>query len=397
MRNFVIGLYSENTRISDLHPNVRKALDRLCWQTITSRKLLHDVSANVNEVEKIVYNIGQDYIRSKKAKVVFSESFRLFCRNSKSKMLRKLVEFERFANADECSYITLRKGDRLITFNPKPETQEFNESGDWIRKGRQEIKISALFQRLYGKSAMKFFSNADIECATNEIKNANAPVTWREVDVLDIYNVSTKDWHQSSCMSEKPEYFFDIYKNNPDVFKGIVFEKNGDIIGRCLKVVTPDFEYFDRIYYKNAEDLDAIHQVVDASGAIRKAYNSYTNKVDFWGSNGNFTKHIEIQIKDVDGYFPYVDTLSYLYRKNYVCFISNISPDFNDIDNQEYHILNCTSGGYETEGNGIIDAYTGHRIDADDAVEVGLGRYEGEYTHENNCFWSEANSCWVLS
>jgi len=322
-----------------------------------------------------------------KSKIVFSESFASFLLdNQDKKIFRLLYKGRFFANVEKCNFITLRKNEKL-SFHPRPQNQLFTENGDWKRDGRQEIKPLALLTLLYGNSVKKFISNKDIEDATNVIKTFGADVSIHESTFEEIYTFNTSDWAQSSCMSGKG--YIDLYNDNPDVFKAIVFKLGTQIIGRCLLVKIDDsFSFYDRIYYKNTEHLQLIiDAIVKEDKFYHKTYNTIgCNSFTFRGQSYNKSVSVDATL-NVYNHLPYMDTLKYYDINDNT--LQNFEPS-------EGYLLNDTCGGYEEINQGTWDEIDNCYIDDEDAVCIDFGTREGCTTHRDNCYYSDANIGYCL-
>lgn len=339
------------------------------------------------------YNLTYDYNNllkksyKVKSKVIFSKSFENFLLNNQDKkVFRLLWKLQHIAKVDKCNYITLRK-DEKITYHPRPTNQLFTDNKDWKREGRQEIKPLALLVLLYGSSIKKFISNKDIEDATNVIKTFDAAPTINESTFDHIYDINTSDWAQSSCMSGKG--YIELYNDNKDVFKAIVFKSGTEIIGRCLLVTIDDkFSFYDRIYYKGAEHYQAIvNCIIKEDKHYYKTYNSIgCDSFTFRGQSYNKCVSVDASL-NVNDYLPYMDTLRYYDINDNT--LQNFEPS-------EGYLLNDTCGGFEEINKGVWDDVNQCYIDEQDAVCIEFGHREGEYTHIDNCYYSDANNGYCL-
>lgn len=373
---------------------LKSQFDLYRYQDVYSQIYISDdygkkYTLSYNAKDNLIYDYNNLLKKSYKAKskVIFSKSFESFLLNNQDKKIfRFLWKLRHIAKVEKCNYITLRKDEKL-SFHPRPNNQLFTDNNDWKREGRQEIKPLALLVLLYGNSIKKFISNKDIEDATNVIKTFEADPTIHESNFEEIYNISTSDWAQSSCMSGKG--YIDLYNNNTDVFKAIVFKSGSEIIGRCLLVTIDDnFAFYDRIYYKSTEHYQAIvNCIIKEDKYYYKTYNTIgSDCFTYRGQSYNKTISVDVTL-DINDYLPYMDTM------RYYCTDDNTLQNYEP--SQGYY-LNDTSGGYEDIYKGIYDEIDGCYIDEDDAVCIDFGNREGCYTHMDNCFYSDANNGYCL-
>lgn len=408
-------LYSENTRLGCIAEAREHALE--AGDSYLLKKKLRDLLGysesryyyayckKVDTKVALMYrnDILKDLKRWSNAKktresgLVFSDSFSNLLSSTDNKALRLLYGLRRFARVSQGNYITVRTNDRHITYHPRPESQQFNENGDWKREGRQEIRLVALLSKLYGGWIVSKIQNKDLEEAAAIIKNFGSEVTMEEVSIDECYSHGGAGWVQSSCMYNK-HHLLDLYRDNEDVFQGIIFKKGTEVVGRCLRVTIDDFTYYDRVYHKSSEHLNAIHDLFKEKGFMYKYVNSYSDKVRFTdGVNVKCKTLIKEVSVDLDSEsLPYCDTLSYLYDIDGTMYISNEQPERSD-DVEECYVLNSTCGSYETINlRGVWDDIDECYIDEEDACTIDYGRHEGRITHVDNVYYSDANGGYIL-
>ena len=123
----------------------------------------------------------------------------------------------------------------------------------------------------------------------------------------------------SSCMKGKPDYYFEIYTQNPEVCSLIILKHPDDetkITGRSLLwTLTDDRKFMDRVYSRNDSDILLFHQFAAEKGWHRKSDNDSSQDFDIVAPDGtiDYDMNIKIDVKSgtYSGY-PYMDTFKYL-------------------------------------------------------------------------------------
>ena len=158
----------------------------------------------------------------------------------------------------------------------------------------------------------------------------------------------------NSCMRyEFCQKYLDIYVKNSQVKLAILKspDDKNKIIGRALIWKLDNGEtYLDRPYANNDEDVNLFKQWGKSKG---------------WKVSGTYEdKSVKLDSCDFS-YYPYMDTLKYLNRKN--CTLYSSSDEF-DSGNEDFIRLEDTGGSYLEAEQGVYSEYYGENIDRDSAV-----------------------------
>ena len=331
-----------------------------------------------------------------KHKLILSDNLLNFVFNNRKKCkicsLLYKRETRRKLTPFKINYLTIRKESKLISYHNKPSAQKFNDAGEWKHEGRQEGKISSLLPLIFGTKVN--FAPSDYEKFTLLLIAWTSKVTIKESTFDEIYNLSMKGWASSSCMEGKEECI-EFYEKNSDVFTPIIFlDKQNNIVGRCNKVTcNNDFIFYDRIYYKDYNMLEAIYSAIQEEGLYyRKAEQNYTTHTSFVNIEGTrIYRDVSVNI-ETTYFYPYMDTLKYFYEGNNE--LTNYEPS-----EPTYYILNDTSGNYEEiyNDNYVLCCISEEYIHIDDANYIDFGRHSGEYAHTDYCMYSESNEGYCLN
>ena len=207
----------------------------------------------------------------------------------------------------------------LVAYFPTNKKLEWGQSEN--AKPTHTISIYKFLMRILKDDLTEY----EIKELGDKYVALNAPCEVIEVDDDSIHAIyaSTCDssWNTSSCMREKDENFFDIYREN-SAFKLMVIIKGDEIVGRFLKVTARDaytdeeFTYMDRLYYKNETIRRFFYDWCKDNGYIRKENQSAGTRGYFQQGDKTFYKDIYLELdggNDLDdyGYIPYLDTMSY--------------------------------------------------------------------------------------
>lgn len=198
-------------------------------------------------------------------------------------------------------------------------------------KNRQEIKVGKLFRGLLSRNNIAF-TDSQIEEFVNEFKVKMDFINKKDEffkivtgdDITDFYNSSNyvyahKGQLGSSCMSDSPNYYFDIYIKNEQVCSLLIlrYPLNTELIlGRALLWTLSDGKKFlDRVYTNFDSDIELFREYALNQGYYVKEYNDsnesdshyspITREVEKMGS-----KEIDIIRGAYEGY-PYLDTFKH--------------------------------------------------------------------------------------
>lgn len=259
-----------------------------------------------------------------------------------------------FNKQNKITYWDIKKGDQPLT-----------EDGKWKKEGRQEMKPGRFF--LYFSPYFRVYDN-NFSCVPNNdtvvgkvlaraaelfvarIKGENEDIEFKiSEDPYDIYITNCDETSYNlcnSCMRPNSAHdcrlYAEFYNYIPEL--KIVYKKNnyGGLVFRALlwkaKIFGTDKEitFLDRVY--------GTESIVDRMIGIAKEngwYYRYFSSDRIWNDDTRISLALEVPlpIKAID-YLetvgsPYIDTLSYVYRKRNKkeYFLSNIYE--NDFPNEE--------------------------------------------------------------
>lgn len=230
---------------------------------------------------------------------------------------------------------------------------------------RNNIKIGRLVRAVL-TSAKEAFTDKDIEDFVNLYKStydvmANALIRFDIVEGDQIaYWYNHKRYAReggilgNSCMADVPSRYFDIYVDNPESCKLIIFYdeegsidvstgkyKSDKILGRCLLWTTNKGLVMDRIYTSRDSDVDLFKEFGKKNGFWWKKHqdsDSDFNMENGVSSENNPSLTIKLKNSDFEEY-PYLDTFFFL--------DTNMDKLTNDPDNGYDRTLRSTGGGYD--------------------------------------------------
>lgn len=327
--------------------------------------------------------------------ITYSKSFLDFIKNSDCKIAKILFRLTKkryeplMVTNKDIDYITFRI-DCTISYLPAGKEHKVNEeTGDWLRDGRQNGKPGKVIKKLFAARVQKYFKDADFECFANSYKaNFNEGgykfELLKNTDIPDVYEMDRADGDGSlnnSCMNGDSGYL-DIYKYCKKL--SILTLKNTDdlLCGRALIWDIQDgITLMDRIYVTQDFMYDKFLSYAKENKYWRKKnYKSYDDKTTFIDAAGNeVEKNFEIQTDCSHAEFPYIDTFQY-----------GDDSSLNNYGAGDY-TYNCTDGtreGGEDDHEGeTYDDINEEWISEDDAVYIERGerQYRDRYCHVDNC------------
>ena len=315
-------------------------------------------------------------------KVTYSTSMLTMLRQleDSSEVARRLTSMFYWDNSF-ANYVTMR-GD-MCSYLPNGREHRVNEeTGRWLRDGRQDMKPAKLARRLITDEGLKDLSDTDFEKFNNLVRayisvegdedGLGKNVTLKVIsgdDIKDAYyernyskiqGTSSNLWN--SCMRyESCQDYFKIYTENPDRISMLVaLDSEGKILGRALLwKFNNDTNGMDTIYASDSIRELFINWAIDNKYYYKASQSCHHGSFDMY--EGRFIddngKYVNLTKSDFR-YFPYMDTMQFLCPNG---VLSNSS-------NSGYTMtLRCTSGGYEEDENGTVIDIHGDRIDEDDA------------------------------
>jgi hypothetical protein len=228
-------------------------------------------------------------------------------------------------------------------------------------KGKpQESKIGRLSKRILDKVDKKY-SAQDVEAFVNKFKsmvelqrnrnklfelvNGNDIAYWYLGDRYIIGNGSL----QGSCMRyEECQEYFGIYTQNKDKVSLLIlkdYENEDKIAGRAIVWKLDDGNTFmDRIYYTKEEEVELFKNYARENGWLYKSKQNMQPNEDIEIKEGSYyEKQLKITL-DIDfDYFPYMDTMRYLFYQGFLSNINRIEVDGKTMVNAK--TLDSTEGG----------------------------------------------------
>lgn len=182
----------------------------------------------------------------------------------------------------------------------------------------------------------------------------------------------------TSCMSNVPSEYFDIYVKNPDVCSLLIFKSPDDeskILARALLWTTTDGKKFlDRIYTINDSDVQLFKDYAKENGWYSKINNNSTATDHVVSPSGEYEYidlTVDVESGEYDSY-PYLDTLKY-YDPNNGTLSTEEEDGTYTLESTEGHGSNCE----RCDGREVIECY-----DCDGRGEVSCGECDGERTIE---------------
>lgn len=215
---------------------------------------------------------------------------------------------------------------KKIVFTPKGKPVKIG--GDGKHCGvRQEMSPHKFFGKFFKDSGEPEY---DIKCFSDEVIASYGEYRMTEIEdgkIGEFYcSLTQTGWEVGSCMRNRPMSYFQLYDDNPHIFKMMAIMLDGELVGRALKVNAKiekdgsDFVYIDRLYYKNGEVVAWFEAYCKANGLTRKYKNSAESYKTFYNQEkGSFdanvyidvTNHLGKQLYEVYKHVPYLDTLGF--------------------------------------------------------------------------------------
>jgi hypothetical protein len=325
-------------------------------------------------------------------KIIYSTSFIEFLKNSDCKVCKFLyiihnnIRFEKYLNTDDVNYITFRNNGN-ISYLPKGKEQQFSDSGEWKREGRQEGKPSKIIRKLFSDKLLKLFKETDFECFANKYKSKfSNNLTFEVLENKEIPNVYCMDRVRSgsidaSCMNGDSSYM-DIYKYCKDLKIIVVKNNEGLLCGRSLLWSIDGNLYADRFYVSDDYIYDLFIEYCTNNNILYKQdYKSYNNKTKFVDLSGCVvSKKLTIYTDTVFDSYPYIDTFCYGEDGSINNYMGGSTYAYNNTDG--------TREGDEDNHDGqMYDDFNDEWIDEDEAIYIQSGerRYTDRCAHIDDC------------
>jgi hypothetical protein len=303
-------------------------------------------------------------------------------------------------------------------------------------KSRNEVSLGKFVNKILpGK-----YSDKDRESFVNLFK-ATIEKTGEHFEIIEGEEIG-KWYHKqtykevtgnlgNSCMSEKPDSYFQLYIQNPEVCKMVILLEDDKLLGRALvwklntfgtsKENLERFQWFmDRQYTITDSDVQKFINFAKEKGWSWKTYNNHHSYRDISFGEEKMRGSMTVKVKPKEyAKYPYVDTF-----RRYDPERGLLHNDDN-VDNSDYEgqlILADTLGGFERIQAGkysefydrmipeeravwsdIVDSY----LDSENDIHVGRGSrrrwgwypdgddnvvyddWNGQYIHVDDSVYSE--------
>lgn len=290
------------------------------------------------------------------------------------------------------NYISVSKSDKTKISYLTADKFNSVDGNFWHSSRRVNIKPGSFLRKIF-----KDVSNVEVEKFASLYKSiqTSPKFTFKVVEGSDIskyylYNTYAEDSSSlgASCMKHGySQIYLRIYVDNPEAVKMLVMlNRNGELMGRALLWTEP--KLMDRIYTINDEELQYhFKKWADENGYYHKKEQKWNNTLGF-ESNGE--KHfLETSIKlENHKYtnYPYFDTFKFYVPKEGRFY--NHFPE-----NKEFYTLSQPDGSIESPNLLQQDGITKLFYHSGELIWI---EYKGVHTHENNVYYSIANSCYIL-
>jgi hypothetical protein len=271
----------------------------------------------------------------------------------------------------QISYLNLGDDNSTITFLKPEKVDKIRSEKDWtisdvfretkgnaIRVGRLTRKVIELYNKsksLRSQSSDVKFTDQEIEKFVNaykaqyDFKNNimdNFTLVSSEDDVKEAYsedNYYNEDGTLGgSCMRyDDAQNYLELY-HNTSVNLLVLKSPNKKIMGRAvIWTLTDGRKFMDRTYTNRDSDVDLFVKYAEEHKYIYKVnQNSHANTI-FYQPDDNYREEVKIKLESKvykfsyngreDEYFPYMDTMKYLYWEEGV--IRNYT------DESEYYVI----------------------------------------------------------
>lgn len=300
------------------------------------------------------------------------------------------------------NYITMRG--ELCSYLPAGREHKVNEdTGRWLRDGRQDMKPAKLARKLIleQKIQERELIDSDFEKFSNLVKSYISVVgdedgVGRNVTMEVISGEAIKEAYYeenysrlmgtgsnlwNSCMRyESCQGYFGIYTLNPNQVQMLVaLDSERKVLGRALLWnFTDNTKGMDTIYAHESLQESFISWAIENDYLYKASQSCHHHAFDKHDRENHIDcyKQVKLDVKSFKK-FPYMDSMYYY---SYNGTLSN--------DSGEYDItLRCTGGGYEEDRDGQVLDINGEYIDDDDARWICYTRPNGR--HIEGYVWYE--------
>lgn len=253
--------------------------------------------------------------------ITFSKSFLEFLMSHDCKVSSMLLSDRPWVQnrvLEIGNHFAIRERDGMISYCPKGREQEVSPAGDWVRKGREEIKPGKFIRKiLHEKVFQRIITDSVLEGFVNRFKAFELKdkiffsVVSSADDINEAYESSSVSENLNTCMKDaKVGEFYE--KMGARLVKAV---QNGYIVGRAILWDTiynrEDVTIMDRIYGKD-DIVQAMSKFARENNWWHKTRQSYEYKTQFTlpsGEQVNREVKIHREIPEVD-FYPYLDTFT---------------------------------------------------------------------------------------
>lgn len=370
--------------------------------------------------EAELIRVRAEHDRMQEERVLFSASmYEMLEKLSYDSKVADYLNSWRFTINTFGSYVTTRQG--MLSFLPNGREHKVNEeTGKWLRDGRQEMKPAKLARKLIRELQLADLTDADFEKFGNKVraylgvvgdedgegKNIRLEIiegaAIKDAYLRDNYSTLLGDstnLHNSCMRTECSQRYFGIYTENPSAVKMLVArDEDNKVLGRALLWQFDDGEKgMDTIYGPDIVAQLMIDWAMDNGYWCKTNQSCHHHNFDGHGLNrhnnselrdiGKLIRKVTLTYKEFD-FYPFVDSLYYLCNDGSKYYLTNIH------DSNVEKTLRDTGGGYEErddDDDGYVTLENGDRCDEDDAYYVDYRNHNGEsvsgYYHESETIY----------
>ena len=279
--------------------------------------------------------------------------------------------------------ITIINGEMSFCPSGKESFPSDTKNDKWLDTNRQIGKFGKTIKKVLKEQCPNWeYTNQDMEKFVNLIKGELIGGEFKIVSGKEIGEWYKQDKYESregtlsgSCMQGKPEDYFSLYVENPEVVSMVILLKEDrggeltNLVGRAIIWTVGDKKYMDRIYGSD-HTISRFCEYAKENSITRKTHQSYQKKFEWTTPDGvEMIENLRIKMKTNVKGFPYLDTFSFMGAE----FLTN------DINDHEWTGVGLdTNGLYTDDRNYVICGLTGDRMHVEDAVYFLRGGYYPE-------------------
>jgi len=360
--------------------------------------------------------------------MVFSTSFQKMLRtfhNDGIKIATAIIHG--FTTTEEMDYLTCRG--EMISFLPRGKNHQVNEeSGRWLRTGRQEGKPSRVIRKIitrdgidryelkesdfekFGYSVRAYImingdGDPDSQLATATIVVCNGDFIPHYYNG-DNYAPDIGGNLAGSCMRNKDEDFFTLYAYNHKVcHMAVALTAHHKVLGRALLWKTDEYGWcMDSIYAEDHVKPMFIHFAIENGMRYKAEQSCHHNDFDMFNGERIGCGNVSAKLQEWDfNQYPYLDTLFYMdtnysQLQNYCDGadreLRSTDGEFTDLDDNEVECI--ASGSYYPEDDCyyVEYQYEGRWVDGHAFYDFVVSDGHGNRFLREHCV--EINGAWYL-